>query len=205
MEDALTRILDLPAPMLLIGSVVIVSLAGWLSQPLYRALILNPYRVRRSGEVYRLATAGWLHKDLTHLAFNMLTLYFFAEQTVRALGATRFLVLYLSAVVVAFVPTTLRHLRNPAYNSLGASGAVAAVMFSAILLYPKLRLQLMFLPIPVSGPVFALAYLAYSVWRSHAAGDGVNHGAHLSGAVYGSLLTYLFEPARVERTMRSLW
>jgi membrane associated rhomboid family serine protease len=205
MQEALARILDLPAVTLLIGSVVIVSVLGWVSEPLYRALLLNPYRVRKQGQVHRLITAGWLHQDGMHLAFNMITLYFFAEQTARALGVTRFLVLYVSAVVVAFIPTTLRHMGNPGYNSLGASGAVAAVMFSAILLFPKLRLTLMFIPIPVSGAVFAVAYLAYSIWQSRGARDGVNHGAHFSGAVYGALLTYVFEPARVERTIRTMW
>ena len=205
MKDAPAQLLALSASAWLIGSVVLVSVVGWLVQPLYRALILNPYRVRQHGEVHRLLTAGWLHQNLVHLAFNMFTLYYFAEQTARVLGDARFLVLYVSAVVVAFIPTTLRHWGNPGYNSLGASGAVAAVMFSAILLHPRLRLQLMFLPVPVSGPVFAVGYLAYSAWRSWAAADGVNHGAHFAGAVYGSLLTFLFEPARVERTLRSLW
>lgn len=205
MNDVLARILDLPAPTLLIGSVLIVTLWGWLYEPVQRRLILNPYRVRTHGEVHRLVTAGWLHANVLHLGANMLTLYFFADQTIRVLGATRFLILYVSAVIVAFIPTTLRHMRDPGYNSLGASGAVAAVMLSAILLHPKLRLYLMFLPIQVPGLVFAAVYLAYSVWHSYGARDHVNHGAHLSGALYGALLTYLFEPARVERTLKTLW
>jgi membrane associated rhomboid family serine protease len=205
MPSSLAPILALPVPLLLIASVALVSLLGWLINPLQRALILHPYRVRKNGEVYRLLTAGWVHSGVVHLAVNMLTLYFFADQTMRALGVTRFLVLYISAVIVASIPTTLRHMRNPAYGSLGASGAVAAVMFSAVLLYPKLKLQLMFIPMPVPGLVFAGAYLAYSVLSSYGAGDNINHSAHFSGAAYGSLLTYLFEPAQVERTLKSLW
>jgi membrane associated rhomboid family serine protease len=204
MNDTLAQILGFSAPVLLIGSVVVVSVLGWVIPPLYRALLLNPYRVAKHGEIHRLITGGWVHKDVMHLAFNMFTLYFFAEQTARVLGAPRFVILYVSAVVAAFVPTVVRHRGNPGYNSLGASGAVAAVMFSAILLHPKLRLQLMFLPVPVSGIVFAGCYLAYSAYRSWSGSDGVNHGAHFSGAVYGSVLTYLFEPARVERTLRAL-
>lgn len=205
MSEALARILDYPATVLLIGSVAIVSVLGWIIRPLQRALILSPHRVRARGEVHRLLTAGWVHGDVVHLAFNMITLYFFAEKVTGALGVMRFLILYLSAVVAGFIPTTLRHMGNPGYHSLGASGAVAAVMFSAILLFPKLKLMLFFVPVPVSGLVFGIAYLVYSAWNSFRARDGVNHGAHFSGAVYGALLTYLFEPARVERTIRTMF
>jgi membrane associated rhomboid family serine protease len=196
---------SLPVHLLLIASIVIVSLLGFAFDSVKRALILNPWRVRKNGEVHRLLTAGWLHGDASHLAFNMISLYFFAYETARALGTLRFLLLYFTAVVVAFIPTTLRYMNRSNYNSLGASGAVAAVMFSAILLYPKLRMTLMFLPIPVPGIVFALAYLAYSAWHSYTSGDDINHDAHFSGAIYGALLTYALEPARVTRTLKSFF
>ncbi len=205
MNATLANILDLPVPALLIGTVLIVTLWGWIFPPVQRALMLNPYRIGRHGEVYRLLTAGWLHSGVMHLAFNMLTLYFFAGQAAQVLGSGRFLILYLTAVIVAFIPTTLLHRRDPGYNSLGASGAVAAVMFSAILLHPRLRLTLFFVPVPVPAIMVAVAYLAYSVWQMLGSRDDVNHAAHLSGAVYGALLTWLFEPARVERTLRTLF
>ncbi len=199
--------LDVPlsVPVLLIASVVGVTLLGWLIKPLQRALILIPYQVRESWQVHRLLTAGWVHNDVTHLAFNMIALWFFAEPAIKVLGVTEFLALYISAVVVAFVPTTLRFMRSPKYASLGASGAVAAVMFSAILLNPKLELQVMFLPMPIPGLVFALGYLAYSVWHSYSAGDGIDHDAHLGGAFYGALFTYVFEPTLVERTLKTMF
>ncbi|MDI1443490.1 rhomboid family intramembrane serine protease [Polyangium sp. 6x1] len=205
MNDLPARLLASPVPVLLIASVAIVSLLGWTSEPVRRALILIPYQVRKNGHIHRLLTAGWVHADFSHLAFNMFSLYFFTEQTIRVLGVTRYLALYVTAVIVGFIPTTLRYMRKPNYSSLGASGAVAAVMFSAVLLVPKLKLQLMFLPIPVPGIVFAVAYLAYSAWHSYTAGDDINHDAHFSGAVYGALLTYAFEPARVERTLKSFF
>lgn len=205
MQRTMAQILALPVTFLLIASVVIVSVLAWLYKPMHHALILAPYKVRKNGQIYRLLTAGWLHADSHHLIVNMLALYFFTEHVVRVLDVTRFLVLYISAVVVAFIPTTLRHMRNPEYGSLGASGAVAAVMFSAVLLNPKLKIALMFLPIPLPGIIFAVGYLAYSMWHSYDSGDGVNHDAHFSGAIYGAALTYLFEPARVERALRSLF
>lgn len=204
MDQATARILALPAHALLIGSVLVVSLWGWLFKPAQRALMLVPARVAR-GQVHRLLTAGWVHEGLWHLGVNMFMLYSFAGQTTKVLGAPRFLLLYFTAVVVGFVPTTLRHLRNPSYASLGASGAVAAVMLAAVLLHPQLRLKIFFFPMEVPGLVFAGVYLAYSLWHSYSAGDGINHDAHLSGALYGALLTWIFEPARVERTLRTFF
>lgn len=192
-------------PVLLIASIVGVSILAWVSSGLMSRMILNPNRVRERFEVHRLLTAGWIHSDTTHLLFNMFTLYFFAERAEHALGAPRFLGLYVTAVIVGFIPTTLRHMRNPRYNSLGASGAVAAVMFSAILLHPHLKLSLLFLPIFVPGYVYALAYLAYSAWHSYRSRDGINHDAHFSGAIYGALITYFFEPDRVARNLTQIF
>jgi membrane associated rhomboid family serine protease len=181
-----------------------VSAIALLHKPVQRALLLHPYRIRKDGQIYRLLTAGWVHADGTHLLFNMLTLYFFADDVMKVLGAARFLVLYSASVIVGFLPSTLRYMKKSDYGSLGASGAVAAVMFSAILLYPGLKLHLMFIPIPVPGLLFALLYLAYSAWHSYSAGDNINHDAHFSGAASGAIITYLFEPGRVERTLKQL-
>lgn len=203
MQRTMEQILTLPVTLLLMASVVLVTLLAWSYKPVQQALMLTPYKVREKGQVYRSLTAGWLHGDISHLVVNMFGLYFFTEHVMRVLDVTRFLFLYISAVVVAFIPTTLRHMRNPDYHSAGASGAVAAIMFSAVLLNPKLKLALLFLPIPVPGIIFAVAYLAYSVWQSYQSKDNINHDAHLAGALYGAALTYLFEPARVERALKS--
>lgn len=198
-----TRILHgLGVTELIIASVVIVSLIGFASEKIKRALLLSPYRVVRRGEVYRLFTAGWIHADGMHLAMNMFVLYMFAGRVVAKLGPVMFAGLYLSAVVVAFLPTTLRHFNQPAYGSLGASGAVAAVMLSAILLYPHMTISLLFLPIPVPGVVFGALYIAYSVWRSHGSADNINHDAHFSGALYGALATFVLAPGAVQHTIR---
>jgi membrane associated rhomboid family serine protease len=189
---------------LLVAVTALVSVAAWASKSLRSAFVLNPYVVRKRGQVYRLLTAGFIHADAMHLLFNMLTLWFFANGVVRILGVPRFLVLYLGAVIVGFVPTTLRYMRQPAYNSLGASGAVAAVTFSAIALQPGLRVGIPFVPVLVPGIVYGVLYLAYSAWHSYRARDGINHDAHFTGAIFGALLTYAFEPARVQRALGHL-
>jgi len=197
--------MTLGAPLIVIASVAIVTFAAWAMPALKGGMILLPQRVVHRYEVHRLLTAGWLHADVTHLFFNMLTLWFFADDVVKVLGPVRFLILYVSSVVVGFIPTTLRHMNNPRYSSLGASGAVAAVMFGAILLQPGLKVSLYYLPMRIPGILYALGYLAYSVWHSWRSRDGINHDAHFSGAIYGAALSYLFEPARVTRTVSSFF
>ncbi len=186
---------------LIIASVVVVSVLAWIIKPLKRAFVLVPYLVRERFQVHRLVTAGWVHADVTHLLFNMLTLWFFADQVVKALGAVQFVVLYVTAVVAAHIPTTLLHWKNPKYGSLGASGAVSAIVFSAILLYPDMKLSLLFLPIFVPGYVYALCYLAYSAFSAWRARGGINHEAHFAGAAYGVLLTFAFAPDRALATL----
>lgn len=196
--------MTLSVPILLIISVVVVSVIAFAAPALKRALVLSPYAVRHGGQVYRLLTGAWVHADPSHLLFNMITLYFFADQLAATLGVGRFLLLYLTAVVVAHIPTTLRYMNNPKYASLGASGAVAAVIFSSILLFPDMRLSLFFIPVFVPGWVYAIAYLAYSVYSSMRRRDGVNHDAHFTGAVYGAILTFAMEPTRVQNAISRL-
>ncbi|MFO0555914.1 MAG: rhomboid family intramembrane serine protease [Polyangiaceae bacterium] len=197
MLDKVVSTLRGSVPLMLIATVCAVSVLAWLSDAVKQALLLRPYFVKKKLHVHRLLTAGWVHVDGMHLAFNMVTLWFFAKDVLSVLGTAKFLALYVSAVVVAFIPTTIRHADEKNYSSVGASGAIAAVIFSAILLHPGMKLGLLFLPILVPGPIYGLAYLAYSVYQAWGERDGVNHTAHFAGAIYGVLFTYALEPARV--------
>jgi membrane associated rhomboid family serine protease len=149
------------------------------------------------GQFDRLLTHGFIHADWQHLLFNMITLFFFGrvtEQVVASLiGPAGFVVFYLSAIVVAILPTYLRHRRDSRYRSLGASGAVSAVLFASILLDPWM---LIFIPIPVPAIVYGVGYVGYSWWMDRKGTDNTNHSAHLSGAVYGVLFMLLMD-ARV--------
>src|SRR6185437_2973333 len=106
--DGPVRLLDLPATVLLILSVLVVSLWGWLFKPAQRWMLLIPYRVRHGGEIHRMFTAAWAHANLSHLFFNMLALYFFAGQSTQILGTPRFLILYMTAVIVGFIRICVR-------------------------------------------------------------------------------------------------
>jgi membrane associated rhomboid family serine protease len=195
-----------PVLVLLVASVVVVSVIGWTSKGVRSAFVLWPYGVKRRKQFHRLLTAGWVHADAGHLFFNMLTLWFFAPSVMAVLGVPRFLILYVTAVVVAFIPTTLRFMNKENYSSLGASGATSAIVFSAIVSVPGIRVGLPFVPgLFLPGWLYGLGYLAYSAYHSWRSKDGINHDAHFSGAIFGALLTFVFEPARVQRTLQSLF
>jgi membrane associated rhomboid family serine protease len=195
-----------PVLVLLVASVVIVSAAAWGSKGLRGAFVLWPYGVKRQKQFHRLLTAGWVHADPGHLFFNMLTLWFFAPSVMAVLGIPRFLVLYVTAVVVAFIPTTLRFMNKQNYSSLGASGATSAIVFSAIVAVPGIRVGLPFVPgLFMPGWLYGIAYLAYSAYHSWRSKDGINHDAHFSGAIYGALLTFVLEPQRVQRTLQAMF
>ncbi|HEY4559453.1 MAG TPA: rhomboid family intramembrane serine protease, partial [Lysobacter sp.] len=139
-------------------------------------------------------THGFIHADWSHLLFNMITLFFFgrlAERVVVGLaGPVTFVLFYLSAIVVAILPSYLRHRDDGRYRSLGASGAVSAVLFASILLDPWM---LIFIPIPVPAILYGIGYVGWSWWADRNSADGVNHNAHLSGAIYGVLFMLLMD------------
>lgn len=157
-------------------------------------MVLWPPAVKR-GQIDRLLTHGFIHADLSHLLFNMLTLFFFGglieRVLVPAFGALVFVLFYLSAIVVAILPSLIRHRDDARYRSLGASGAVSAMVFAAILIDPWMKI---FIPIPVPGVLYGIGYVGWSWWADRNSMDGVNHNAHLSGAIYGVLFMLLLAP-----------
>ena len=175
---------------------VIISIAAWQSRALFERLIFWPPAIKR-GQVDRLLTHGFIHADGMHLLFNMFTLYFFGrviEQFyISRFGSLGFVAFYVLAVIVAIIPTYLTHKDNPRYSSLGASGAVSAVLFAFILFAPWETIYL-FAVLPIPAIVFAIAYVAYSIWADRRGGGTTNHSAHLFGAVFGVVATIAIEP-----------
>jgi membrane associated rhomboid family serine protease len=179
---------------------VLVSWQAFGNRRLLERLLLWPPAIERQRQYDRLVSHGFVHADWQHLLFNMITLYFFGRHVERMfapyIGAIGFALFYLSAILVAILPTYLRHRHDPSYRSLGASGAVSAVLFAFILVQPWALIFVFFIPVPAI--VYAVLYVGYSVWMDRRGGDNVNHSAHLWGAGYGVLFTVIMEPRVVE-------
>ncbi|HET8899541.1 MAG TPA: rhomboid family intramembrane serine protease [Rhodanobacteraceae bacterium] len=173
----------------------VVSFFAFNNRRLLDDLILWPPAVKR-GQYYRLLSYGLIHADITHLAFNMITLWSFGramEPLYRQhLGQFGFLVFYVLGLLVSILPTWMANRDNPSYRSLGASGAVSAVLFAYILLAPWSMILVFIVPVPAI--LFAVAYTGWSIYMDHRGGDNVNHSAHLWGAAYGIVFTVLMEP-----------
>lgn len=183
---------------LIIGLTVFTSWQAWQKPRLADRLILWPPAIDRRKEWDRLVTYGFVHADGMHLAFNMITLYSFGRLMEaffgELLGVMGYPLFYASALVVSILPSYLKHRHDAGYRSLGASGAVSAVLFGFILLQPNAGLYLFFIPIAVPAWLFAALYVGYSMWMDRRGGDNINHSAHLWGAAYGVLFVTLLEP-----------
>jgi membrane associated rhomboid family serine protease len=183
----------------IIAAVVAASLAAFQNPKIAQDWILEPYRVWRGKGYYTLLTSGFIHADWAHLAFNMLTLYFFgnALQNWYELGldipGIWVAGLFVSGVIVSSLPSLYTHRNNKAYATLGASGGVEAVLFATVLLNPMSDICLYF-AICIPGILAALLFLAYSYFQSKNGQDHINHEAHLTGALYGLFWQTLLTP-----------
>ncbi len=165
---------------------------------------LKPYRVVRENTWYELISSGFLHSGLGHLFVNMLTFYFFGRILEQLLGPIYFLGLYFSGLIVSAIPSLIKFRNDPNYATLGASGAVGAVLFAFIFLFPFQSLYLMFIPIPIPAFIVGFLYLFYSMYASKQERGRINHEAHAAGAIWGILYMIIFIPQSVARLMKLL-
>jgi membrane associated rhomboid family serine protease len=163
-------------------------------------LMMNPFQIAHHGQYYRMISSGFIHRDHMHLILNMFSFYFFGTQLeyifqeiFGSLGSVHFIALYLLGIVISDTPTLIKNRNNPYYNSLGASGAVSAVVFACILFLP-LRDICLYGVLCFPGVVLGVAYLAYSFYSSKKSKDGINHDAHLYGALFGMVYCLIFYP-----------
>jgi membrane associated rhomboid family serine protease len=163
----------------------------------------KPHAVRR-GEWGRWLTAGFVHVGLAHLAFNMLTLFFFGPFIEAQLGLWRFFALYFGSELAANALTYWRHKDNAEYSAVGASGAIAGVVFSFALFRPLDPIYIMFIPIGIPAALFGVIYLLLSAYAAGQQRGRVAHEAHIGGAVGGLLLTILLFPPVVGRFLAEL-
>lgn len=187
---------------IIIGITVVVSYLCFNNQELFCKLALIPYRTVKKNEWYCLVTHGCVHADMAHLLVNMFTFWSFGTYIESIFGYLGFgtwgyLGLYFGGMIFASIYDVLKHHNNPYYVSIGASGAVSAILFSSILFDPWSKI-LLFAIIPIPGIIFGVLYLAYCQYMAKRAGDNINHNAHFYGAVYGFLYPVLLNPSLIK-------
>lgn len=179
---------------------IVTSLFAFYNAELYGKFMLHPYSVSRGQKLYTLITSGLIHRDWMHLLMNMLSYYFFAFQLERIFvsasswGHIQFGMLYIVSLVLSDMGSIVKHKDHFWYNSLGASGAICAVLFSYILFFPLTTLMIIPIPVPIPAVLYGILFLAYCVYASKNAQDSINHEAHFLGAIAGLLITIILYP-----------
>ncbi|MCB0529064.1 MAG: rhomboid family intramembrane serine protease [Lewinellaceae bacterium] len=191
----------MPITYIIIAVTALISFTAFNNHDLFLKLKHWPYQEERNGEYYRWLSSGFLHADPLHLIFNMLTLYFFGGRVESLFGAlfpgfgpVMFMIFYLVSIVAASSATFVKFRNTPGFASIGASGAVAAVLFAAILFEPTIGIGFLFIPFPIPGFIFGVLYLWYSSYAANKGNDNIDHTAHFFGAVFGFFFPMFFRP-----------
>ena len=193
-----------PASTVLLLVIGLLGFVGMRNPQLTERFLLHPWSVARKGQYERLVTSGFLHADLMHLLFNLIAMYSVAMYVEAAAGTGRFLAIYFGSLVLSSLVPTLRRRDDEGYRALGASGAVSALFFAGMLYFPEAKVALLFFPVPMPWPVFAVLFLALSVYGARRKWDNVAHDVHIYGAVSGLALTLLLDPASISGLLRYL-
>lgn len=183
---------------------IITSIYAFNDPALYGKFMLHPYSVSRRYKLYTLITSGLIHADWMHLIFNMITFLSFGFALEKTVGSLNFGIIYFVSLIISDIPSVIKHKNDMWYNSLGASGAISAVLFSCILFFPFSKMYIMPIPIPIWAIAFGPLYLVYCVYASKQSGDNINHDAHFFGALSGLILTVILVPGVIPRFVEQL-
>lgn len=177
---------------ILVGITCVISFIAFSNQKLMDDLIFYPPAISERNQWYRFITCGFIHADIGHLFFNMFALYMFGDYIEKAFmqifgdrGEILYIILYITSLFACLLPTYMQHKDNYYYRSLGASGAVSAVVFAFMFLFPTQGIGLFFIPVFIPGFIFGPIYLIISSVLAKRGGSHINHSAHFWGAVYG--------------------
>jgi len=191
------------AALIILVVTIIVSVIGLSSPRVIERSLLRPSQVANGSGYAGLLTSGFVHADVGHMIFNLITFYSFAFKLEPVIGSVKFVVLYFSSLLIAGLGTVFQHRNDPNYASLGASGAILGVLFASIVYFPRQSLYILPLPVPIPAPLFAVGYLAYTWYSSRTRRGNINHDAHLFGALAGLAFVLLTDPTAITAAVRS--
>lgn len=176
---------------------VLISYKGFNDSKFFRKYEFHIGSIRQ-GESIRLISSAFLHADINHLVFNMLTLYFFAPVVISYFAIVGFLLIYFVSIIFGSLLTFIFHGKDNSYSAIGASGAVTGILYSSILVRPDMMLGLYFI-IPIPAYVFGILYLLYTMYGMKSKNDRIGHSAHFGGAIGGYLITLIINPQLIEK------
>jgi len=189
---------------IIIGITAIVSFLAWSNGELMFKCFFIPNHIKERNEYWRFFSHGFIHADQQHLIFNMLTLFFFGPFVESAFAyhfgsGYTYVLFYFAALVASSIPDYLKHKNDYRYRSLGASGAVSAVLFAAIIFDPWMLINFI-----IPGILFAVGYLWYSARMSKMNQDNIGHNAHLWGGLFGMVFPFIMKPILLQEFIQNL-
>lgn len=173
----------------------IISIRGFSDRGLFDRYKFSTYAILNLKQVDRLLSSGFFHADFMHLFFNMLTLFFFSRTITAAFSDLQFIIVYLAAILGGNLLSLWMYRRDMTYTAIGASGGVSGIVFATVALFPEMKLLILPIPIPIYGWIYAILYLAYSVYGMKNSVGNIGHAAHLGGAVIGILAAIICYPS----------
>lgn len=181
---------------IIIAITAIISFIAFNNTEIFEKYKFNVGAIQHKKEYVRIISAGFLHADIMHLLFNMMTLYFFGPVILEGFGNIGFLIIYFGSILLGNVFSLFIYQKQPWYSAIGASGGVSGILFAAIAMMPNIGIYFFFIPIPIPGFIFGLLYFGYSVYMmlNPKQWDNLGHAAHLGGAFFGLVYAVIVQP-----------
>ncbi|MCD0455280.1 rhomboid family intramembrane serine protease [Chryseobacterium sp. LC2016-27] len=189
---------------LIIAITAIISFIAFNNKEIFEKYKFNVGAITHRKEYVRILSAGFLHADIMHLLFNMMTLYFFGPVILEGFGNIGFLIIYFGSILLGNIFSLFIYQKQPWYSAIGASGGVSGILFAAIAMMPNIGIYFFFIPIPIPGFIFGLLYFSYSVYMmlNPKQWDNLGHAAHLGGAFFGLVYAVIIQPqSAIEHSM----